>query len=1105
MNHWKQLSLLGGIIVILTIGVASAISAETYGYYRWPTAYGNTVIFSAEGDLWEAPLNGGIARRLTTVAGEERYPHFSPDGKWIAFSGNYDGNIDVYIMLAEGGVPQRLTYHPSTDYVTGWTPDGKIVFRSMRDPGPGVWRSYTVSPQGGYPDPLPIDRSALITFEPGGDRIAFNRDAHHYMGYGWWKRYKGGAATDIWVGSTVLKDYVNVTNYDGNDTSPMWYDDRIYFMRDNDARMNIHSMKPDGSDIRQHTFHTDWDARWPTLADGKIAYSLGADIWVFDIAKNETRRIEIVMPSDMLQARDKFISPDSYTGDFELTNDGKRLIISARGEMFTAPTERRGVIRQISHTIGAREKYAVCMPDGKQILAWSDQAGEEALYLYPASGVGEPKKVADGASGWNFAPRISPDGKWAVYGDCRRALQLVDIESGKTTAIDSSQWEIESYAWSPDSRYIAYDIIFSVDNAGRTGVVRIYDTKEKSIHTVTDPLFSSYSPTWSPDGKWLYFVSSRFMNPYNSALDWSFAVLGPDQIFALALDSETPSPYAYHEDGVATEDKKDEEKDEKKDDKKKEDKVEVKIVWEGLNDRIVELPVDPGNLGGLAAIEDKLYFVSSPVRGWRSGDFEDSDDLGASLMLLDIPKTKVSEVSKNIRGYALSADLKKVVVRKKGDFVIMDAGATDEPEPDKDDKDAGLHLEDWAYDVDPRVEWKQIFNEAWRMERDFYYDPNMHGIDWNAQRDHYGSLVDRIRTRDELNDLIAQLIGELTTGHTYTWGGDTEKSKNVGVGLLGIDASRTNDGFYRIDRVLAGERWDDGRSSPLAKPGMNVKAGEYLVAIDDVPTNTVPNYIQLLDNKAGNLVVVSINSKPSLEGARRLVVKPLGSEDALRYWDWVYDRMEYVRKNAGDSVAYVHLSDMGGDGLEQWMKEYYPQASKKALIIDVRWNGGGNIAEWILGQLDRRVWTWGTSRNGSRYHRPGSALYGYMVALCNGGTGSDGETFSEGFKRLELGRLVGTRTWGGWVGIRMDKPLLDRGALSQPEFSGWGKEGTWLIEGPGVTPDVEVENHPNQVLEGRDEQLDYAINYLLGRMKNEPMREPAIPPFPNKAPTGYKK
>jgi tricorn protease len=1094
-------------VAALVLGISGASWAdEQLGYYRWPTTYDDKVVFTSEGDLWEAPLSGGMARRLTSALGEERFAMYSPDGRWIAFSGNYDGNTDVYVIPAGGGEPRRLTFHPWLDYVAAWSPNGRVVFRSPRTSG-RLWQCYSIPPEGGWPEMLPIDQAAHITFEPGGDRIAYTR---YSMGFHRWKRYKGGLAEDIWVGSLKDHDYRKVTNNVGNDATPMWYKGRIYYTRDNDARANIHSMKPDGSDIRQHTFHTEWDARWPTLSQGRIAYSLGADIWVYDIDKDETHKIDIYLPSERTQTRDKFVSPDDYTGDYALSPKGKRLLIGARGELFTASTKRRGVIHQITRSNDAREKGPTYTADGDSILTWSDLPGEEALYLYSVKSPGEPRKVANGTGGWNFDAVISPDGKYAVYGDNNRRLQLVSLGSGKTTEIDTSGWEIRSYEWSPDSRYIAYATqLYSGYN-----VVRIYDTKEKTARTVTDPLFSSYFPTWDPKGKWLYFISERFMNPRNSSVDWSFITQAPDEIFGLALDKETKSPYAYTDDTIEADEEEDEEKEgeeendekEKKDDdkEKKEEKVEVKIDWDGLADRIVMFPVDPGNYFGLKAIEGKLYFMAYPTIGWRDGQFDEEKGPRSSLHIFDIKKKKEDCVVAKATGFTLSHDNKKIAVRKKKGFVVMDAGATEEPKPDEDDPEAGLHLEEWVYDLDPRLEWRQMFNEAWRQERDFFYDPGMHGIDWKAQKEHYGSLLDRIGSRDELTDLIAQMIAELNAGHTYVGGGDIQRAQQIGVGLLGIDVTRHSSGFYRIDRILPGDRWDEKRTSPLTGVGMNVKDGDYLVAIDRIPTNTVDNYLELLNNKAGKLVIVSVNNQPSLKDAREIVVETLKSEWELRYWDWVYGRMEYVRKRAGDKIAYVHLLNMSGDGLEQWFREYYPQARRPALIMDVRYNGGGNIARWILSELERQVWAWGTARNGSRYESPGLAFYGHMVALCNELCGSDGETFSEGFKRLKLGPLGGERTWGGWVGIRGFGGLLDKGYLTKPEFTGWGIEGEWLIEGPGVYPDVEIQNMPKDVLEGKDAQLDWAIDYLLDKLEKEPKIPPPRPPFPDKRPTGYK-
>jgi tricorn protease len=471
------------------------------------------------------------------------------------------------------------------------------------------------------------------------------------------------------------------------------------------------------------------------------------------------------------------------------------------------------------------------------------------------------------------------------------------------------------------------------------------------------------------------------------------------------------------------------------------------------------------------------------------------------LHLFDLEKKKDHEVMKGVAGYTVSQDHKKVLVKKKDGYVLMDAGATKAPEPDEDDPDAGIHLEDLAVEVEPSVEWRQIFIEAWRLMRDFFYDPNMHGVDWLKVKKQYEPLVARISDRDELNDLIGEMVGELSVGHAYVGGGDRPRGQSIGVGLLGIDAVPDKaSGFYKITRILKGDPWDEKNTSPLGAPGLGVKEGDYLIAIDNQPVRANENYLELLVNKAEKNVVVTVNDKPSAEGAHEHIVKPLSDEHELRYRDWVLGRREYVRERAGDQIAYVHLSDMGGDGLSQWGRDYFPQHKSPGLIMDVRYNGGGNVAEMILAMLERSVWSVNRARAGTlRYHRPQSGFHGHMLCLCNQETGSDGETFTEGFKRLKLGPVVGKRTWGGWVGIRGGKPFVDNGYYTQPEFTGWGMEGKWLIEGRGTDPDVDLENDPKSVLEGKDPQLDYAITYLLDKIKKEPKPLPSEPAFPIKS------
>lgn len=1094
-------------LAFLWVTALTVLAAPWDGYYRWPTTYGNQIAFVADNDLWIAPLSGGVARRLTSASGEERFAMFSPDGKWIAFSANYDGNVDVYVISPDGGEPRRLTYHPGAEWVAAWTPDGKVAYRTAFLNGQYNSEIFTVSVDGDWPVKVEVPEAAHIAFEPKGNRIAYTRFS---LGFRTWKRYQGGWAEDIYVGSTKSHDYKKVTTWKGNDATPMWFGDKIYYVRNNDDRDNLYRMNPDGTGIEQLTRHTNWDLRWPSIADGKISYSVGPDIYVYDLASGNETLVRVQLPGERLQARDKFVSPDDYTSDFGLSPDGKRIVLGARGELFTASTERRGVILRVSESPGAREKNPFYSKDGKEIYAWTDQEGEQTLWAYPADGKGKARKVAPGPSTYNFSIEMSPDGEWGVAGNKDRRLALINLKTGATSVIDTSDWEISSYEWSPDSRYIAYGV--SLPN--KFGGVKIYDMKEKVSHLVTDPMFDSGSPTWDPDGKWLYFVSQRFMNPYSGENDYSFITLGTSQLFALALSKDTKSPYLYDDNTIEgskkdDEKKDDEKKEDKKDkkdkkddkDKKEEKKVEVKIDWDGLVDRIVLLPADPGRYTGLGAVEGKLYYVAFDVRGWKSNVHDENP--AVSLRCFDIKKKKEHKVIDDVRGYSFSLDRKKLVVRTKGGFTMLDAGDTKEPEPDKDDKDKGLKLDEWTHDVDPQAEWRQIYWEAWRLQRDFFYDPGMHGVDWKKQGEHYAKLLDRISNRDELNDVLGQLFGELNAGHAYIMGGDRESARGISVGLLGIDVTRESNGYYKIDRILAPDPWDKDRSSPLMQPGINVKAGDYLVAIDRKPVNSVKNYFELLSNKGGKLVMVSVNDKPSLDGAREYVVRTMRSEGDLRYWDWVKGRMDYVKKHGGDDIAYLHLSDMGGAGMEQFMREYYPQVyGKKAFIFDVRNNGGGNIARWILSQIDRKIWTWGMARNGAVDHDPYTSFFGHKIALCDEQTGSDGETFSEGWKRLGLGPLVGMRTWGGWVGIRGGKPFIDGGGSTQPEFTGWGADGKWLIEGPGVDPTVEVENLPKNLLEGKDDQLDYAIKWCRDQIKNNPMEYPPMPPFPKKAATG---
>jgi len=1100
--------------IVLGITTVAAAAETPFGFFRYPATDGKTVVFTSEGDLWRVPLNGGTAVRLTTHEGEERYARFSPDGAWIAFSAQDDAQDDVYLIPSVGGEPRRLTYHPDRDQVVGWDRDGQIVFRSTRDIPYRGYRLYRIPREGGWLSALPLDKAAHITFEPNGPRVAFNV---YFRENATWKRYKGGWAQDVWVGDLSKLEFKNVTDnppvneWDGMDAFPMWHNDgRIYFLSDRNGRGNIYSMRPDGSDLKQLTFHKDFDARWPSLGAGIIVYQHGMDVWAYEIATNKNYQVIIQLPSDRQQAREKFVNPMQFISDYELSPDGKRLLLGSRGELFTVPSKGKGLLRQLTYTSGIREKAPGWSPDGKTIAAWSDASGEEQLYLYPAEG-GDPKLVGTDKRGWHFHPAWSPDGKRVAYGNEELELVVMDIESGKIRVVDTGAWEITDYVWSPDSHYLAYSR--SEPNYNRT--IQIWDSKEGKVFPVTDDFFSSSNPVFDPEGQYLYFFSDRTANPHLDGQEMTYILDRRTQIFAAALKKGTASPFApladpreleeeeHGKNGDADKGGKDS-KDKTDKEEKAPEPVIVVIDFDGLSTRIVPFPVSADNYFNLRAVKGKVFYQSYENEGMLGTDlFEDEHKEGFKLYRFDIKKQKARTIADDITGYDISRNGEKLLLRTKDAFTVIgvdeEPGGGEEHGKDEDKDNKNVDLTGWDLRVDVRAEWKQMFYEAWRLQRDFFWDPNMHGVDWKAVRDQYGTLADRISTRGELNDLIGEMLAELNCSHTYIWGGDTRRVEGHSTGLLGVDLTRDPSGFYRINRVIPGRPWLPDCSSPLAAPGIDAKSGDYIVAINGRSTAQVPDYLELLLDKAGQITSVTLNGKPTLDGGREVIVKPLASEGYLRYNDWIDNRRAYVTEKSGGKLGYIHLTDMGGTGLSQFTQDYLPQHDKAGLIMDVRYNGGGFVAPMILSHLGRKPFSFGKPRHGSVYREPYTAFYGYIAAICNGETGSDGETFTEGFKRLGLGPVIGTRTWGGWVGIRGDKPFMDGGMVTEPEFTGWGLDRQWLIEGHGTDPDIPVEEDPSAYARGQDPQLDATIKYLLDKIAREPMPIPEAPPIPDRS------
>jgi tricorn protease len=1114
-SGWLAVCLIVGTGLLAVAGASAA--AASPAYFRYPDVHGDRVVFSAEADLWVAPATGGMARRLTTHPGTEYFPKFSPDGSRIAFTGEYDGNRDVYVIPADGGEPRRLTWRPGPDEVIGWTPDGKrILFRSASESPLGEWELYSMPADGGDPEKLPLGWAARIAIDPGTGAWAFNRKSWEYAT---WKRYRGGTAPDIWVGSPDRRDFRAVTTFEGINAFPMWHGGRIYFLSDQGGTMNIWSMRPDGSDRKRHTDFKDWDARWPSMSpDGRIAFTLGADIHVFDAPSGGERRIDVDLPSDLSLTRVRYPDADRTLTSFDLSPDGSRLAIVTRGEIFSVPA-KQGVTLPVTHGSGARESWATFDPDGKKLAYVTDAPGEEEIRVIDAWGRDEPKTVVPaGESGWHFPPVFSPDGKWIAYADETQTLYLVPAEGGTPKAVDrSTQREIREYAFSPDGRWLAYAKTRPTD----FGSIYIYDTKERKVHEVTGSTTNDRTPSWDPDGRYLYFLSDRVANPILGDRDWDNVEAKNTKIYAVLLRKDVKHPFMALEGLPPTDEKKDagkegdkdkakDAKDEKgKDDKGKGDEKAgekkppkpVEIDLDGLPARVVEFPVPVGRYGGLGATSKQVFFLSAPLKGMaeQPGLFEEPPP-EASLMAFDLEKKEVKPFMEGVSTFAVASKADKIaVMKKRGEIYVVDAAAPPGPDMAK----SKVSLDGIVIELDPREEWAQMYREGWRHERDFFWDPGMGGVDWKAVRDRYATLLPRLANRSDLRDLMGEVIGELNNSHTYTWGGDPGvQVPQVATGALGADLVREGDA-YRVAKIYRADP-ADGVRSPLDEPGSFVSVGEYILAVNHRPFPKGLPFEASMENLAGKGVVLTVNAKPVKEGSRDVVITALPSDEELRYVDWVRANREYVAQKSGGKIGYLHLPDMWQHGLIQFNRWFYPQLDREGMVVDARFNHGGAVSQMIVERLRRRIVSLDRARGGGISRWPASVLNGPFVVLTNEFAGSDGDIFPAAIQLEKLAPVIGMRSWGGVVGIRGDKLLVDGGMLTQPEFAWWEPKRGWAIENHGVDPDIVIQNMPQDLARGVDAQLDRALEEVLKLRKEHPPIEPAFGPARDRSREGFR-
>jgi tricorn protease len=1085
------------LIPFVMISLLPAATADDARLLQYPDIHGDTIVFAYAGNLWTVSAQGGVARKITSHEGMEQFPKFSPDGSRIAFTASYDGNSDVYVMPALGGAPERLTYHPGVDQLLEWYPDGQsVLFRSRRA---SFWtrfnRLFKVSADGGFPEMLPLPTGELTTFNTDGTKIAYNRMSREFRT---WKRYRGGMTPNIWIYDLPNNTIEEITPRDANDMFPMWQDDTIYFLSDRNEQMryNLYAYDTATKQTRQLTDYTDYDIQWPSIGPDAIVYQYAGYLHVLDLKTEQPRRLTIQVYDEGLNARPGIKNVTSYIQNFGISPTGVRAVFEARGEIFTVPAEK-GEIRNLTRTPGIRERAPVWSPDGKWIAYVSDETGEYEVYIRTADGKEDPVQITQGSSIWYDNLSWSPDSKKLMLSDAAVNLFYLDIEDKKLVKVDHGDYEgtgnFIDGVWSPDSRWIAYD------KNSENGLNSIYlfslDTAES--HKITSDMTDDRSPAFDPDGKYLFFVANREHNYSFSAVEFLHYHYNPGKVVVVTLQADTPSPFAPESDEEKVkEDKNDKEKEKKakdegakpepeKEDEKTDTEAEekgIQIDLDGIESRLIDLPIPDGNYLGVEAAKGLVYYVSVDVPGTSGGR-------GATIHVFDLKKREAKPVIAGIMGADFSADGKKILIRQGPNFAIIDAKPGQKPGEGK------LNLTELNMNVVPREEWNQMFLDAWRITRDFFYDPDMHGVDWPGVKEKYGVMLPHVAHRDDLNFLLGEMIGELCSSHTYRGGGDYPNVQRVDVGLLGCDFELDEgSGYYRIAKIYPGQNWDPNRRGPLAQPGLKVNEGDYIIAVAGEELKAPRNPYAPFVDMANKAVVLLINSEPKAEGAREITVTPTRNELALRYRDWVDTNRRKVEEATNGRVGYLHLPATAAPGVEGFSRDFYPQVRKDALIFDVRYNSGGHIPDIYMNRLDRQLLGLWKTRYTEGFITPGAAHYGPKVCIINSYAGSGGDAFPFFFRELGLGPLIGTRTWGGLIGLSGNPPLMDNGGVSIADFAFFNAQGKWDVENKGVSPDIEVDDRPDLMVAGRDPSLEKAIEVILEKLAEQ--EKPPVPQTP---------
>ena len=1086
-------------------GVLLASAAPAYAQtklLRFPDVHGDRVVFVYAGDLWTAPSAGGAATRLTAHPGLEVFPRFSPDGRWIAFTGQYDGDEQVYVVPAAGGVPRQLTWYPARgplaprwgydNQVYDWTPDGRsVLFRSLRySTDLSDSRLFLVSTDGGLPAPLPMPESGAGDLSPDGARVVYSP---LFRDFRTWKRYEGGWAQELYVFDRETHDVERITDHPRADRDPMWIGDAIYFTSDRDGTLNLYAFDLGARETAQLTTSTVWDVRWPG-DDGRnrIVYEMNGELHLFAIDSGESRPIPITVPDDGVAMRPARVSAAGLIEDVELSPGGERALFVARGDVFTAPIEN-GPTRNLTRSSDAHDKWARWSPDGARIAFVSDRDGEDEIYVVAQDGAGSPEQLTDGGEAMRYAPEWSPDGGHLAFGDKDGKLYVLDVESRATTLVaDEANGQVRDYVWSPRGGYLAFSL---TDETGFSSV-HVWERAGGTLRQVTSDLFHEWNPAWDPDGEYLYYLSDRSFTPQLGSFEWNYLVDRETGIYALALRTDVAHPLPPESDEVTVEaedeaDDVDDAVDAASGDAG--DDEPIRIDFDGLARRVVRLPVAFDNYVGLSAGHDRVFFIRTGAQFYGRGG-----DVPTEVRTFSFEDRETETLAAGAGGYAVSRDREKVLVMTGGRYELHAASGQGDPQTIST---AGLMV-----DRVPAEEWAQIFDEVWRRFRDFFYVDNMHGYDWPALRAQYRPWLEHVAHRSDLNYVIGEMVAELNVGHAYIAGGDWETPERPEVALPGAEFELDRDaGRYRLAEIFAGHNEEPRYRAPLTEVGVDARVGDYVLAIDGEELAAGDNPYRLLRHKADRPVRFTLSAAPAFPAAdgaaREVTVRPITSEVNLRYLAEVTANRMKVDAATGGRVGYLHIPDMGAAGIQEFIKYFYGQIRKDGLIIDVRGNGGGNVSAMLIERLSRELL-------GTRFSRtedtvgtyPTTVFAGHLVCILDEDSASDGDIFPYRFKEAGLGPLIGKRSWGGVVGITNRGPLIDGGSVNVPEFGTNDRDGNWVIEGYGVEPDIEVENDPKSVIAGGDPQLERAIEEITRMIRDDPRPLPSRPAPPVKTP-----